>query len=124
MVNSPDIWETHLQHLASIGRVAAGVGGIEIESQMVRESDAAYRMAVEFVTVMMDVQATDLPTEHPGSGRVQAMVNDAVSSGEMTDYDLLGALGLLSARAIEDLARATGEPGAFWLRRWLAEPFG
>jgi hypothetical protein len=92
---------------------------------MVRESTTANRMAVEYVTVLLNATASTASiVEVPDSSRVQEMINDAVQRGEMSEADLLGALGLLATRAVEDLTRSTGEASAFWLQRWLAEPFG
>jgi hypothetical protein len=92
---------------------------------MVREPTTANRMAVEYVTVLLNAKASKASiVEVPDSARVQEMINEAVQRGEMSEADVLGALGLLATRAVEDLARSTGEASAFWLQRWLAEPFG
>ena len=43
------------------------------------------------------------------------------------DFDeYIGALGVLAARAIEDVAMLSGEPVALWLERWVAvaDPYG
>jgi hypothetical protein len=82
-------------------------------------------MAVEFVTVLVNPMGFSASTgHHDGSLRVQEMVDQAVRNGEMDDEDLLGALGLLAAKAVEDVERLSGVPCALWLQRWLVDPFG
>jgi hypothetical protein len=92
---------------------------------MVHESPTARRIAVQFVTVLVNPTEVSAPTgPHSHSMRVQAMVDEAVRNGEMVAEDLLGALGLLAATAVEEVERLSGVPCALWLQRWLVDPFG
>ena len=88
------------------------------------DSDAADSLAVALVMAMID--RSDL--EFGGNGRRHAMrVADMVRElrlGEVDTDQYVGALGSLAARAVEDLASATGEPTALWMARWLGKPYG
>jgi hypothetical protein len=100
-------------------------GPEQTEVAMIREADAADAMAVALVTAMIDrFDSDDEPSDgHRHAARIAAMITDARFSGVDLD-EYIGALGVLGARAVQDLASATGEPIALWLERWLSEPYG
>lgn len=88
------------------------------------DSDAADSLAVALVLAMIDHSDLELG----GNGRRHAMrVAEMVRDSRLGEVDLdeyVGSLGVLAARAVEDLATATGEPTALWLARWLSKPYG
>jgi hypothetical protein len=90
---------------------------------MVYEPDAADALAVALVTAMID----RFGAGHRGSQRqtiqIAQMTRDT-RRGEVDLDDYIGALGVLAARVIEDVAMLSGEPVALWLERWIADPYG
>jgi hypothetical protein len=56
--------------------------------------------------------------------RIGQMMTDSHLDTDVTTDWALGALGLLAARALEDLAETSGEPTSMWLERWLSQPYG
>jgi hypothetical protein len=56
--------------------------------------------------------------------RAGQMITDGKLDDDLAVDWLVAALGLLAARAIEDLATASGEPTALWLDGWLSGPYG
>jgi hypothetical protein len=92
---------------------------------MARGTDAANRIAVALVAVLINFNVVDEATRlHPDAIRIQSMIQEAIDSGEVTFDELLVAIGVLGARAVEDAARMAGEPTSAWLQRWQIEPFG
>jgi hypothetical protein len=93
---------------------------------MQHDPEAADLLAVALVTAMVDrFDAGDDPAEgHRHAVRIADMITDARLGSDVAVEDYIAALGVLAARAVEDVARLSGEPMAFWLARWLAEPFG
>ncbi len=85
---------------------------------MVREADAADALAVALVTAMLDRSGADAGSSRQAA-HIAAMITNAHLGGEITTEEYIGALGVLAAAAVEDLATATGEPIALWLARWL-----
>jgi hypothetical protein len=93
---------------------------------MQHDPEAANLLAVALVTAMVDrFDAGDDPANgHRHAVRIADMITDARLGSDVAVDDYIAALGVLAARAVEDVARLSGEPMAFWLARWLGEPFG
>jgi hypothetical protein len=84
--------------------------------------DESSVLAVALVTAMSDrFTQTD---ERQCVVRIGQMITDSKIESDLPADWCIGALGLLAARAVEDLATCTGEPPALWLERWLGEPYG
>jgi hypothetical protein len=85
--------------------------------------DAADALAVALVTAMID----RFGTGHRGGGRRETIeIAQIIQDARLGDVDLdeyVGALGVLAARAIEDVAVLSGEPIELWLERWVAHPY-
>jgi hypothetical protein len=79
-------------------------------------------LAVTLVTAMADRFAAG--DERQCVVRIGQMLTDARMETDLRADWCIGALGLLAARAVEELARCTGEPAAVWLERWLSETYG
>jgi uncharacterized caspase-like protein len=92
---------------------------------MAREADAANRIAVVLVTVLINFREIDETTrQHPDAIRIQDMIQDAISSNAASYDEILVAVAGLGARAVESVTALTGESTATWLQRWRTEPFG
>jgi hypothetical protein len=79
-------------------------------------------LAVALVTAMMD--RFNVADERQCVVRIGQMMTDSKIEGDLPADWFIGALGLLAARALEDVSALSGEPMALWLERWLAEPYG
>jgi hypothetical protein len=55
--------------------------------------------------------------------RIGQMITESTFDGVVGE-SFAGALGLLAARAVEELSISSGEPIETWLERWLDEPYG
>lgn len=88
------------------------------------ESDAADAMAVALVTGLIDRFHTAAGTDDRRHlARIAEMIRDA-QPDDLDPDECIAALGVLAARAVEDVAMLSGEPIAFWLERWLTDPYG
>jgi hypothetical protein len=84
--------------------------------------DESSVLAVAIVTAMTD-RFTQTDDRQCVVQIGQMMTDSRIHTDLRADW-CIGALGLLAARAVEDLATSSGEPAALWLERWLAEPYG
>jgi hypothetical protein len=91
---------------------------------MRHEPDAADVLAVTLVTAMIDrFDAGIGARRRTHIARIADMIRDA-QPDELGPDECIAALGLLAARAVEDVAMLSGEPISLWLQRWLEEPYG
>jgi hypothetical protein len=79
-------------------------------------------LAVALVTAMDDRFTGD--DERQCVVRIGQMMTDSKLGTDVQADWCIGALGLLAARALEDLATMSGEPTSLWLERWLSETYG
>jgi hypothetical protein len=90
---------------------------------MVYEPDAGDALAVALVTAMIDRFGAGRHGGKRQTIQIAQMIRDA-RLGDVDVDEYVGALGVLAARAIEDVAMLSGEPVALWLERWVADPYG
>jgi hypothetical protein len=84
--------------------------------------DESSVLAVALVTAMSDrFTQTD---ERQCVVRIGQMITDSKIGSDLPADWCIGALGLLAARAVEELADCTGVPAAKWLEQWLTESYG
>jgi hypothetical protein len=84
--------------------------------------DESSVLAVALVMAMADrFTQTD---ERQCVVRIGQMITDSKIETDLPADWCIAALGLLAARAVEDLATSSGEPTALWLERWLIESYG
>jgi hypothetical protein len=88
--------------------------------------DAADLLAVALVAAMCDrFEAGEAPADRRRHvAHIAEMLTEARLGRDVAVRDYIGTLGMLAARAIEDVAALSGEPMALWLAHWLSAPYG
>jgi hypothetical protein len=84
--------------------------------------DASSVLAVAVATAMTDRFVGDY--DRQCVVRIGQMLTDGKIATDVRADWCIAALGLLAARALEDLATSSGEPSALWLERWLSDTYG
>lgn len=108
--------------MTSLDADAPGID--ESSPTMPYQPDAADALAVALVTAMIDRFGAG---HGPGGRRQTIQIAQMIRDAQLGDVDgdeYVGALGVMAARAIEDVAMLSGEPISQWLERWLSEPCG
>jgi hypothetical protein len=91
---------------------------------MRHEPDAADLLSVALVAAMIDRFDASVGAQRRAHiARIADMIRDA-QPDDLGPDECIAALGLLAARAVEDVAMLSGEPISVWLERWLDEPYG
>jgi hypothetical protein len=84
--------------------------------------DTSSALAVAIATAMSDRFAG--VEDRQCVVRIGQMLTDGKVETDVRADWCIAALGLLAARAMEDLATSSGEPIALWLERWLSQTYG